>query len=138
MRSRCIRARLTCRPARPDAEGFFDCGPRRALRARTSKRRAPPLPSTSLRAGSMTPWRDVRCTQGEAIEIKKAVKAYSGAHKRDLEEFLPVLATLRPSPLWLVGLALAGIDLLTIAAITWQLYAQLHAHHGPVGWGEMW
>jgi len=86
----------------------------------------------------MTPWRDVRCTQGEAIEIKKAVKAYSGAHKRDLEEFLPVLATLRPSPLWLVGLALAGIDLLTIAAITWQLYTQLHAHHGPVGWGEVW
>ncbi len=62
-------------------------------------------------------------TQREAIEIKKAVKAYSGAHESDLKEFLPVLETLRPWPLWCLCAAHAGIDVIAVAAIAMRLCA---------------
>ncbi len=130
MRSRCIRARLTCRPARPDAEGFIACF-RQAMKQRSS---------TSLRAGSMTPWRDVRCTQGEAVEIETAIKRYRTAYeKKEIkEELLPVLDTFRP---WLpkrVGKTHLLIDVVVVGAIVVKLFVQLRVHHMLVGWGELW
>ena len=109
-------------------------------RARTSKRCAPPLPSTSLRAGSMTPWRDVRCTQGEAVKIEAAINRYRTAYeKKEIkEELRPVLDTFRP---WLpkrVGKTHLLIDVVVVGAIVVKLFVQLRVHHMLVGWGELW
>ena len=51
------------------AEGFFDCGTRRALRARTAKRRVPPLRMTS-RAGACRGW----ALDFEAPEIVRGIQ----------------------------------------------------------------
>jgi hypothetical protein len=79
-------------------------------------------------------------TQGEAVEIATAIKRYRTAYeKKEIkEELRPALDTLRPWAPWKVRLAHLGIDVLTIGAIVWQLWAKLRVHHGPVGWGEVW
>ena len=88
----------------------------------------------------MTPWRDVRCTQGEAVEIETAIKRYRTAYeKKEIkEELLPVLDTFRP---WLpkrVGKTHLLIDVVVVGAIVVKLFVQLRVHHMLVGWGELW
>ncbi len=65
-------------------------------------------------------------TQREAITVAKAIKSYDEKHPTEIQAFSRALKTLKPwRALW-VGLAHVGIDVLTIGAIVWQLYA----HHG--------
>jgi hypothetical protein len=77
-------------------------------------------------------------TQGEAVEIEQTLNAYIERHKSDLKEFLPALKTFDAWTPLQVGVAHGLIDLVTIAAIVWQLCAQVRHHHVPVGWGELW
>src|SRR5713101_4912351 len=70
-------------------------------------------------------------TQNEAVEIEAAIKRYRTAYeKKEIkEELWPALKTFDAWSPWWVGGAHVAIDLLTIAAIMWQLWAQLRVHH---------